>query len=61
MGEEFSLSSETKLALDGTYYNGSSASVAILDFFTTWIFDSLVHPIKLVKIKNPFGIPQTHP
>ena len=25
------------------------------------IFDSLVHPLKVVKIKNPFGILQTNP
>ena len=29
--------------------------------YVSQIFDGLVHPLKLVQIKNPFGILQTNP
>ena len=41
----------------------SSAAAEIFTFFdyVIQIFDGLVHPLKLVQIKNPFGILQTNP
>ena len=52
-----------KLFRAKTSHQCISAAAAILDFFDNkgQIFDSLVHPLKLVQIKNPFGILQTNP
>ena len=38
----------------------AAAILTLFDYFSQ-IFDGLVHPLKLVQIKNPFGIPQTNP
>ena len=46
-----------------TSRHGSSAAAENFTFFdyVSQIFDGLVHPLKLVQIKNPFGILQTNP
>ena len=46
-----------------TSRHNSSSAAEIFTFFdyVSQIFDGLVHPLKLVQIKNPFGILQINP
>ena len=37
------------------------AEILTFFYYDRQIFEGLVHPPKLVKIKNPFGILQTNP
>ena len=62
-GDIFPLKSETKSEWDETSRLSSTAAAAIFTFFdyVSQIFDGLVHLLKLVEIKNHFGILQINP